>query len=125
MTEAAILDGLEAIAKQHLSYEGPLPLDAPIVDTLTLDSIRMLTLVVEVENLFEVCLEEADESSIKERAAGATPHSPARPAVISAAKRTPSLGSRNPSRTACRSGSISYRNISMAFARKTGRVAST
>ena len=65
MTEAAILDGLEAIAKQHLSYEGPLPLDAPIVDTLTLDSIRMLTLVVEVENLFEVCLEEADESSIK------------------------------------------------------------
>lgn len=65
MTEAAILDGLEAIAKQHLSYEGPLPLDQPIVDTLTLDSIRMLTLLVEVENRFEVCLEESDESSIE------------------------------------------------------------
>jgi acyl carrier protein len=65
MTETAILDGLESIAKQHLSYEGPLPLDASIVDTLKLDSIRMLTLVVEVENRFKVCLEEADESSIE------------------------------------------------------------
>jgi len=65
MTEAAILDGLKAIAKQHLSYQGPLPLAEPIVDTLTLDSIRMLTLLVEVENRFEVCLDEADESSIE------------------------------------------------------------
>ena len=65
MTEEAILEGLQAIAKQHLSYEGPLPLDKPIVDTLTLDSIRMLTLLVEVENRFEVCLEESDESSIE------------------------------------------------------------
>ena len=40
-------------------------MDAPLVETLKLDSIRMLTLMVEVENHFEICLEEDDESSIE------------------------------------------------------------
>ena len=65
MTDAIILDGLRAIAKTHLAYEGDLPRDAPLVETLKLDSIRMLTLIVEVENHFEICLEEDDESSIE------------------------------------------------------------
>ena len=65
MTDAIILDGLRAIAKTHLAYEGDLPMDAPLVETLKLDSIRMLTLMVEVENHFEICLEEDDESSIE------------------------------------------------------------
>ncbi len=65
MTEATILEGLSAIAKTHLAYEGDLPMDAPLVETLKLDSIRMLTLMVEVENRFEICLEEDDESSIE------------------------------------------------------------
>lgn len=65
MTDAIILDGLRAIAKTHLAYEGDLPMDAPLVETLKLDSIRMLTLIVEVENHFEICLEEDDESSIE------------------------------------------------------------
>ena len=65
MTEATILEGLRAIAKTHLSYDGDMVMDAPLVETLKLDSIRMLTLIVEVENHFEICLEEDDESSIE------------------------------------------------------------
>jgi len=65
MTDPAILDGLRSIAERHLDYDGPLVLDDPIVDTLKLDSVRLLTLMVEVENHFEICLEEADEASIE------------------------------------------------------------
>ncbi len=65
MTDATILEGLRAIAKTHLSYDGDMVMDAPLVETLKLDSIRMLTLIVEVENRFEICLEEDDESSIE------------------------------------------------------------
>ena len=65
MTDATILEGLQAIAKTHLAYDGDMVMDAPLVETLKLDSIRMLTLIVEVENRFEICLEEDDESSIE------------------------------------------------------------
>ena len=65
MSDAQILEGIQKVAREHLDFEGDIALDTPLADALELDSIRMLTLVVELENHFEVILEEDDESGIE------------------------------------------------------------
>jgi acyl carrier protein len=60
-----ILKGLVAVAREHLDYEGDLQTSSPLVEVLELDSIRLLTLIVEVENHFRVCLEEGDEKGLE------------------------------------------------------------
>lgn len=64
MTRDEILDGIAAVAEKHLGWSGPLASDMHLVEDLKLDSIRLLTLAVEVENHFRVCLEEGDEAEI-------------------------------------------------------------
>ncbi|HVS15408.1 MAG TPA: acyl carrier protein [Thermoanaerobaculia bacterium] len=61
---AEILAGIREVAAEHLDWRGELPLEARLVDDLELDSIRLLTLAVEVENRFQVALEPADEQGI-------------------------------------------------------------
>lgn len=61
MTPTELLAGIQDVAREHLDHHAPLGLDQPLVEALRLDSIRMLTLVAEVENRFSVCLEEGDE----------------------------------------------------------------
>ncbi len=65
MTDAEIRAGIAAVARAHLAYDGPLDDDTPLVDTLRLDSVRLLTLVAELENHFLVVLEEGDEAGIE------------------------------------------------------------
>ena len=65
MTDAEILAGLQTVAEEHLDFEGALAPDTRLLDALQLDSIRLLTFVVETENLFQVCLEEGDEEGIE------------------------------------------------------------
>ena len=60
-----LLEGLRKVAREHLDYEGELTPETRLVDALALDSLRLLTLVVELENHFEVCLEEGDEEGIE------------------------------------------------------------
>jgi acyl carrier protein len=60
----AILAGVRAVAAEHLGWSGDLSLDARLVEDLELDSIRLLTLAVEVENRFLVALEPEDEAGI-------------------------------------------------------------
>jgi len=64
MTPEQILEALQAVAKEHLDFEGELEMKSSIVNVLELDSLRMLTLVVEVENHFQICLEEGDEQEL-------------------------------------------------------------
>ncbi len=64
MTPTQILAGLQTVATDHLDFEGELDSQASIVSVLELDSLRMLTLVVEVENHFQICLEEGDEQEL-------------------------------------------------------------
>lgn len=64
MTDEAILATLADVAREHLGYDGPLPLDAPLVETMKLDSVRLLTLVTEVENRFQIVIDEQDEAGI-------------------------------------------------------------
>jgi acyl carrier protein len=63
-SERTILAALAQIAREHLQWEGTLALETELVPTLRLDSIRLLTLVVEVENRFQICLDEGDEDDL-------------------------------------------------------------
>jgi acyl carrier protein len=63
-SDETVLDGIAAVAREHLGHAGPLPLEARLVEDLALDSIRLLTLATEVENRFRVLLSPEDEQAI-------------------------------------------------------------
>ena len=65
MSDEQILEGIRAVAAEHLDHEGEIALQTPLAQALELDSVRQLTLVVELENHFDVCLEEGDEDGIE------------------------------------------------------------
>ncbi len=62
MTEHEILEGVADVARTHLEWDGPLDLEMRLVEDLRLDSVRLLTLAMEVENRFRVRLDEKDEA---------------------------------------------------------------
>lgn len=69
MTEPArdeqhIFDGIAAVARQHLGWAEPIEPQMRLVEDLRLDSLRLLTLAVEVENRFRICLDATDEVGI-------------------------------------------------------------
>ncbi len=64
-TDAEILAGITAVARKHLDRREPLAPGMHLVEDLELDSIRLLTLAVEVENHFRVCLDEEDDRGIE------------------------------------------------------------
>jgi len=57
MSDSEILAGIAAVAKEHLGWEGPLESETSLVEVMQLDSIKVLTLVVELENHFRICLD--------------------------------------------------------------------
>jgi len=63
--DAEILAGVAEVARRHLGWQGEMGRDQPIVETLKLDSLRLLTLVVEIENHFRVMLDEGSEQGIE------------------------------------------------------------
>ncbi len=66
--EAEILADIERVAREHLAGPHPLPPLRPetrLVEDLRLDSLRLLTLVIEVENRFRIRLDEGDEAAIE------------------------------------------------------------
>ena len=65
MSDEAILDGVAEVARVHLGWEGELTPEMRLVEDLRLDSVRLLTLAMEVENRFRVRLDELDEGSIE------------------------------------------------------------
>lgn len=65
MKDEAILVGIEEVARQHLGWQGSLTPDMRLIEDLRLDSVRLLTLAMEVENRFRVFLDEIDEAGIE------------------------------------------------------------
>ena len=65
MNSEEILAGVEAVAQEHLNRPGGLSREMDLIEDLELDSLLLLTLAVEVENRFRICLEEADEAAIR------------------------------------------------------------
>ena len=57
MTDAEILAGIEEVARQHLGWQGRLENRTRLIEDLGLDSLKALTLAVEVENRFSVNLD--------------------------------------------------------------------
>ena len=64
MTDSEILDGVRSVARLHLDLEGELGPETRLVEDLELDSLKALTLAVEVENHFKVRLDPEVESKI-------------------------------------------------------------
>ena len=58
VSEAQIIDGIAEVARQHLGWSGELRPEMRLVEDLELDSLKSLTLALEVENHFRVCLDE-------------------------------------------------------------------
>ena len=58
LSDAQIIDGITEVARQPLGWKGSLSPEMRLVEDLELDSIKTLTLALEVENHFKVCLDE-------------------------------------------------------------------
>ena len=65
MTDAELRAGIAHVARTHLGYDGDIADDTSLVEALRLDSVRLLTLVAELENHFRVVLEDGDEAGIE------------------------------------------------------------
>ena len=57
MNDAFILAGIRDVAQRHIGWEGEIEWDMRLVEDLSLDSIKLLTLAMEVENHFKICLD--------------------------------------------------------------------
>lgn len=64
MTDEEILRGIVAVAREHVELKGGLRAEMRLVEDLALDSLQALTLAVEVENRFQVCLDGAESAGI-------------------------------------------------------------
>ncbi len=64
MQEDEILHRIAEVARDKLDYAGELSREMRLVEDLQLDSIRLMTLAMEVEDRFCVCLDEEDEEAI-------------------------------------------------------------
>lgn len=60
-----ILAAIEEVARIHVDFTGTLRPELRLVEDLELDSLKALTLAVEVENRFRICLDPAVEAEIK------------------------------------------------------------
>lgn len=65
LTDADVMAAIADVARQHLRWTGPISPDVPLVEALALDSLRQLTLIVEIENRFRIRFDQEDESSVK------------------------------------------------------------
>ena len=65
MTPEEILQGIEAVSREHLKRDVALRPEMDLIEDLELDSLQLLTLAVEVENRFRIALEEEDEAAIR------------------------------------------------------------
>lgn len=65
VARAHLLSGEAGELERHLAGEHGLDPDLRLVEDLALDSIQLLTLAVEVENRFRVCMDPEDEEGIE------------------------------------------------------------
>lgn len=63
-SDEQLLGVLADIARTKLGWNGALSKEMRLVETLGLDSLRLLTLVVAIEDRFLICFDEQDEAAI-------------------------------------------------------------
>jgi len=64
VTETEILTAIQGLAREHLRWNGTLRREMRIVEDLGLDSLKLLTLTIEIENHFRICLDEETEAEL-------------------------------------------------------------
>jgi acyl carrier protein len=64
-SERRILEGVRRVMRDHVGLDGPLTLETHLLRDLELDSLKQLTLVVELENHFHICFDQGDEEGIE------------------------------------------------------------
>jgi acyl carrier protein len=62
---SGILAAVADLARRKVGWEGAVTPEMRLVEDLSLDSIHLLTLAVEVEDHFHICLEEDDEAGLE------------------------------------------------------------
>ena len=65
MTEHQILEGVREVFRDHLQMQSPVGNETHLFRDLQLDSLKQLTLVVELENHFRVRLDAGDEEGLE------------------------------------------------------------
>lgn len=65
MTREEILEGIRHVFAEHLDIDSGIEPQATFAGDLQLDSLNLLTLVVELENYFKIFFEEGDEEGIE------------------------------------------------------------
>jgi len=59
-----VLEGVVGVLRSKLHVRAPLGPSTDVVRDLQLDSVQMITLVVELENHFRLCFEPGDEEGL-------------------------------------------------------------
>ena len=65
MTEHQILEGVREVIRDHLQMQSPVGNKTHLFHDLKLDSLKQLTLVVELENHFRVRFDAEDEEGLE------------------------------------------------------------
>jgi len=60
-----ILEGVRNVLRSHLAIAQPVDAETDLTGELQLDSLALLTLIVELENHFRICFEPDDEQGIQ------------------------------------------------------------
>lgn len=64
MKRAEIEEGIAAVAREHLGFEGNFDPRLRLVEDLGFDSLKLVTLAAEVENRFRITLDPDEEAGI-------------------------------------------------------------
>jgi acyl carrier protein len=59
-----VLEAIAEVARDQLGFSGELRPELRLAEDLELDSLKILTLAVEVENRFRICLDPDSEAQI-------------------------------------------------------------
>lgn len=62
--EGQVLEVIGALAREQFGFTGALRPEQRLAEDLELDSLKTLTLAVEVENRFQICLDPDSEAQI-------------------------------------------------------------
>lgn len=65
MTAKDILHDIATLAREKVGFQGELQPGMRLVEDLKLDSLHLLTLATEVEDHFQICLDEDDEATLE------------------------------------------------------------
>jgi acyl carrier protein len=65
MTDDSILQRIREVARIHIGWQGSLEPQMRLVEGLGLDSIKMMTLALEIENDFRICLDPTHDDQLE------------------------------------------------------------